>query len=243
MHVSKDSMGWMKNFWVGTKQGLKPQPGHPPLPRRSRRRDTRRQSATNQPPRVEEAVVRRKPAPPRAERACLALSQSRTVPVSSVGGDPPRFIYHLSSPHSPSAVPGPPVRPTLSSLLLASAVGLAGRNQWRSTRGRWWRASSPSPCSSCSATWSSTTISPPPSPRFISPPSPLSLSVPGSGLEAACWFLISVACSKSVCSEDQSSVSTNPCCIVWATGSDEAQLIPLLICVSPGRSPQSVVCD
>jgi hypothetical protein len=42
------------------------------------------------------------------------------------------------------------------------------------------------------------------------PPSPLPLSFPRSG--ARLLLLNLVACSKSMCSEDQSFVSRNPCC-------------------------------
>jgi hypothetical protein len=108
-------------------------------------------------PRVQDPQSSAEPAPPRAERACLALSQSctpcpRGLWRVSVGGRP------ASSVSSSPAQPLPPVaciRPPHSAsavFFLASAVSLAGPNQWRSTRGRWWRASSPSPCSSCSAT-------------------------------------------------------------------------------------------
>jgi hypothetical protein len=61
----------------------------------------------------------------------------------------PRFCLLLPFPtplHS-TPLPAPPVStPTLP------AGAAQAPPKWRSTRGRWWLGSSPSPCSSCSAT-------------------------------------------------------------------------------------------
>ena len=64
-------------------------------------------------------------------------------------------------------------------------------------------------------------------------PLSLSLSFPGSG--GRLLVLDLVACSKSVCSEDQSFVSTNPCCLGdggsdWGIGSVVGLCLPWPVC-------------